>query len=205
MRSVSFTSLGDNVKGAQLAGEARAAAAARVADGAAQASYALGLALESSDPDRGGRAPAAGRRTSRAGAGNRWIQAFALTEVLWLEARQGRPREALARYADVVDLWYRGGDWANQWLSLRHVFGILVQLARTPRRGDAARRARPRPAPRTRSRSRRPTPSTSPALVDDLRDGLGAATFASTVRRGASLTDAEIIDFVHEQIRALSS
>ena len=31
-------------------------------------------------------------------------------------------------YADVIDLWYRGGDWANQWLSLRHVFGILVQL-----------------------------------------------------------------------------
>ncbi len=128
MRSVAHTSLGEYVKGAQLAGEARAAADTSGSPTArAQASYALGLALESTSPTE------AAEHLRRAvelaeSAGNRWIQAFALTEVLWLRAREGEPREALARYADVVELWYRGGDWANQWLSLRHVFGILVQL-----------------------------------------------------------------------------
>ena len=61
-------------------------------------------------------------------AGNRWVEAFALTEVLWLDARKGNPARALAGYASVIDTWYRGGDWANQWLSLRHVCGIFAQL-----------------------------------------------------------------------------
>jgi hypothetical protein len=43
------------------------------------------------------------------------------------------------------------------------------------------------------------------ALVDDVREGLGPAAFASTVRRGAAMTDAQIIDFVREQIRTRSS
>jgi hypothetical protein len=41
-------------------------------------------------------------------------------------------------------------------------------------------------------------------LVDDLRDRLGAAAFASAVRRGTTLSDGEIIDFVRTQIHALS-
>ena len=69
---------------------------------------------------------AVGRGGAR--AGNRWVEAFALTEVLWLEARKGDPARALAGFATVIDTWYRGGDWANQWLSLRHVCGILAQL-----------------------------------------------------------------------------
>jgi hypothetical protein len=40
--------------------------------------------------------------------------------------------------------------------------------------------------------------------VDDLRDRLGAAAFASAVRRGSSLTDGEIVEFVRAQIRALA-
>ena len=28
----------------------------------------------------------------------------------------------------MIDTWFRGGDWANQWLSLRHVFAILESL-----------------------------------------------------------------------------
>jgi hypothetical protein len=40
--------------------------------------------------------------------------------------------------------------------------------------------------------------------VDDLRGRLGAAAFASAVRRGASLSDGEIIEFVRAQIRGLA-
>jgi hypothetical protein len=41
-------------------------------------------------------------------------------------------------------------------------------------------------------------------LVDDLRHRLGAAGFASAVRRGSSLSDGEIIEFVRAQIGALA-
>jgi predicted ATPase/DNA-binding SARP family transcriptional activator len=204
MRSVACTSVGDSIKGAQFAGEARAAAERSGSPTAnAQASYALGLSLESTDP-----VEAVAHLEHAAdlaeGAGNRWIQAFALTEVLWLEAREGRPRDALARYADVVDLWYRGGDWANQWLSLRHVFGILAQLrdyhGAATLHGALTAAGAAYALPFEASDAERIS-----ALVGDVRDGLGPAAFASTVRRGASMTDAQIIDFVREQIGALSS
>ncbi|MGZ4692314.1 MAG: BTAD domain-containing putative transcriptional regulator [Acidimicrobiales bacterium] len=203
MRSVSYTSLGDSVKGAELAGEARAAATASGSPTAlAQALYALGLALESTDPIEAGALLQRSADVAR-DAGNRWIQAFALTEVLWLEAREGRPREALARYADVVEIWYRGGDWANQWLSLRHVFGILVQLrahlGAATLHGALTAAGAAYALPFEAADAERIT-----SLVDDLRDRLGASAFASAVRRGTTLNDGEIIDLVHEQIRALA-
>jgi hypothetical protein len=42
------------------------------------------------------------------------------------------------------------------------------------------------------------------ALARELRDRLGAAAFASAVRRGTTLSDGEIIEFVRAQIRTLS-
>ena len=203
MRSVAFTSVGDNVSGAQFAADAHVAAAESGSPTAlAQALYAQGLALKATSPvEATALAAASGRHRQR--AGNRWIQAFALTEVLWLEARQGRPREALARYIDVIDLWYRGGDWANQWLSLRHVFGILVQLradlGAATLHGALTAAGSAYALPFEAADAQRIS-----ALVDDLRDRLGAAAFASAVRRGTTLSDGEIIDFVRAQIYALS-
>jgi hypothetical protein len=203
MRSVACTSLGDRARGAQLAGEAAAAAAASGSPTArAQALYASGLALEAASPQEAS-AHLQHSAEVAAAAGNRWVQAFALTEVLSLEAREGRPREALARYADVVDLWYRGGDWANQWLSLRHVFGILVQLRASlgaaTLHGALTAAGAAYALPIEASDAARIT-----ALVDDLREQLGVSAFAAAVRRGASLSDAEIIDFVRAQIDALT-
>jgi hypothetical protein len=42
------------------------------------------------------------------------------------------------------------------------------------------------------------------SLADDLRRRLGGAAFASAVRRGASLSDGDIIEFVREQIFVLT-
>jgi hypothetical protein len=203
MRSIAHTSVGDMVKGAELAGEARAAATSSGSPTAhAQSTYAVGLALESTNP---GEALVYLQRAVdiASDAGNRWIQAFALSEVLWLEAREGRPREALARFADVVDLWYRGGDWANQWLSLRHVFGILVQLrahlGAATLHGALTAAGAAYALPFEAVEAERIA-----ALVGELRDQLGAGAFASAVRRGASLSDGEIIDFVRDQIGALT-
>jgi predicted ATPase/DNA-binding SARP family transcriptional activator len=203
MRSVSYTSLGDSVKGAQLAGEASASARASGSPTAqAQALYALGLSLESTDPVEAASHLQRSADVARE-AGNRWIQAFALTEVLWLRARQGEPRSALADYADVVELWYRGGDWANQWLSLRHVFGILVQLrahlGAATLHGALTAAGAAYALPFEASDAERIN-----SLVGELRDRLGAGAYAAAVRRGTTLNDGEIIDLVHEQIRALT-
>ncbi len=117
--------------------------------------------------------------------------------------REGEPREALHRYADVVELWYRGGDWANQWLSLRHVFGILVQLrahlGAATLHGALTAAGAAYALPFEAADAQRLS-----ALVDDLRRQLGASAFASAVRRGTTLSDGEIIEFVREQIHALA-
>jgi hypothetical protein len=203
MRSVAFTSVGNSQLGVEFAEEALLAARRCGSPTAlAEASYALGLALESSNE-----ATAAALLTQAtevaAGAGNRWIQAFALTEVLWLEARQGSPRTALAGYSDVIDLWFRGGDWANQWLSLRHVFGILVQLhdhrAAATLHGALTAVGAAYALPFEASDAEHIA-----ELVEMLRNRLGAADFAGAVRRGASMSDSEIVDFIHERIAALT-
>jgi hypothetical protein len=204
MRSVASTSLGDSASGMRFAELSRHAASTSGSPSArAQALYASGVALTATDPTE------ATVRLQQAAdvasdAGNRWIQAFALTEVLWLEASQGRPRQALQRYADVIDLWYRGGDWANQWLSLRHVFGILVQLradlGAATLHGALTAAGAAYALPFGAADAERIS-----SLVDDLRGQLGTAAFASAVRHGASLSDGEIIDFVTRQILALTT
>jgi predicted ATPase len=203
MRSVAFSSLGDAVGGDRFASDCLVAAADSGSPTAmAQALYARGLALKATSPvDASAELQRAADMASD--AGNRWIQAFALTEVLWLEARQGLPGQALARYIDVIDLWYRGGDWANQWLSLRHVFGILVQL-----RADLGAATLHGALTAAGSAYALPFEAADAQqigeLVDTLRDRLGSAAFASAVRRGTTLSDGEIIVFVREQIYALS-
>jgi hypothetical protein len=113
-------------------------------------------------------------------------------------------RAALARYSDVIDLWYRGGDWANQWLSLRHVFGIFMQLrdyhGAATLHGALSAAGAAYALPFEASDAQRIS-----GLVDDLRERLGAATFAASVRSGVSMSDGDLIAFVRTQIRALSS
>jgi tetratricopeptide (TPR) repeat protein len=203
MRSVAYTSVGVPQRGAEFAEEALVLARRSGSPTAlAQASYALGLALESSNETA-----AAALLTQAvevaAGAGNRWVQAFAMTEVLWLEARQGSPRTALAGFSDVIDLWFRGGDWANQWLSLRHVFGILVQLhdhrAAATLHGALTAVGAAYALPFEASDAEHIA-----ELVGRLRVHLGSADFAGAVRHGASMCDSEIIDFIQERITALT-
>jgi tetratricopeptide (TPR) repeat protein len=203
MRSVAYTSVGDPQRGAETATEAlEVARVCGSPTSLAQATYALGLALESSDE-----AVAIGLLAQSADvaakAGNRWVQAFARTEVLWLEARQGSPQQALGGFAGVIDLWFRGGDWANQWLSLRHVFGILIQLhdhrAAATLHGALSAVGAAYALPFEASHAERDT-----AMTALLRDQLGAAEFALAVRHGASMRDGEIIEFTQARIAALT-
>ena len=200
MRSVAETSVGRSEGGAAMAEEAQAAAdACGSPTSLAQAGYALGLALESttlsSSRDELARAAARG-----AEAGNRWIEAFATTEVLWIEARLGHTEAALRGYESVIETWYRGGDWANQWLSIRHVFGLLQQLGMDEAAvvvhgglsAAGANHALPfEPADAARLQ----------ASVDVLRTQLGAERFATASARGSGMTDHELVTYVLETIR----
>ena len=116
----------------------------------------------------------------------------------------GSSPTALAGFADVIDMWFRGGDWANQWLSLRHVFGILVQLgdkaAAATLHGVLAAIGAAYALPFEASDAER-----IDALVEELRDEMRPAEFATAVRRGTSMSDSEIVDFVQGRIRVLTA
>lgn len=130
MRSVAMTSVGDASGAAQVAEEARdAAQQAGSATALSQAMYAAGLACGTTGADEALEL-LDGAASLAASVGNRWMRAFAMTEAMWFRARRGETASALQGYREVVETWYRGGDWANQWLSLRQLAGILATVGR---------------------------------------------------------------------------
>jgi hypothetical protein len=126
-----------------------------------------------------------------------------LTEVHWLRARRDDPLQALRGCADVVDLWYRGGDWANQWLSLRRVLAIMLRLdAFVP---AAVLHGALSAVGASHAMPFEPTDAKSLAHdVDHLRSKLDPAAFADAVRRGASMTGHETVKFVKDEIALLT-
>jgi hypothetical protein len=51
-------------------------------------------------------------------AGNRWMSAFARTEASGLLVHRGEIDEGCAGLAEMVALWYRAGEWSQQWHTL---------------------------------------------------------------------------------------
>lgn len=203
MRSVAETSVGRTVQGAIMAGEASATARACGSPTArAQAAYALGLALEGSDPAESLRLLRESAQLAGL-AGNRWIEAFADTEVWWLEARSGDVRTALAGSGVVIETWNRGGDWANLRLSLRRVFGLLAQI------GDCQAAAVLHGALNA-SGANTALPFEPNAAHDDttavadLRTALGDAEFEAAVAHGVTLSEVELVNLVQSRIIAHS-
>ncbi len=200
MRSVAETSVGRTVQGAILAGEASAVARVCGSPTArAQAAYALGLALEGSDP--AGSLRLLREAACLAGpAGNRWIEAFADTEVWWLEARNGDVRTALNGSGVVIDTWSGGGDWTNLRLSLRRVLGLLTRigdyraaaLLHGSLNASGALLALPSEPSVARDAS---------SAVDELRHALGDDGFEEAVTAGAQLSESELVHFVQTRIK----
>lgn len=202
MGSVAATSTGDGIRGAILAGEAREAAAdAGSPTALAQANYALGLALEGVDP-ADALAHLERASTYAKAARNRWVEAFSLTEVHWLQAKSGDRLSALHGYSNVIDLWHRGGDWANQWLSLRRVLAILIDAGAletaTVLHAALSAVGASHAMPFEPSDAERLSRSTA-----HLRAQLKPSVFADAARLGSTLTDGEIVSFVKQQIAAL--
>jgi hypothetical protein len=202
MRSVGLTSIGDLAGGARLADDAwRAARASGSPTALAQASYAAGLACEQTRPDLA--LEQLERSTTYAEqVGNRWVHAFALTETLWLRARQGQALNALAGYLEVIEVWYRGGDWANQWLSLRHVFGLFASL-----RHDHAAVVLHGALHAAGATTAMPFEPHDVQLltntVAELRDRLGADEFDVAFADGGRLGGRDVVEFTLAEIRHL--
>jgi hypothetical protein len=117
MSSVALSSTGALEEARSLAARARQAgsstgsptdlASAWVADGFA-ADPDEHLALEAfANADRLARS-----------AGNRWMSAFARTEAAGLLVQRGDLAEGCESLAEMVDLWYRAGEWSQQWHTL---------------------------------------------------------------------------------------
>lgn len=58
-----------------------------------------------------------GDRLARS-VGNRWMSAFARTEIGALQISHGELESGCQVLAEQVDIWYRAGDWAQQWHTL---------------------------------------------------------------------------------------
>ena len=128
MASLSQTRTGDAAAGrrhAELAMEAARRSLNPTAT--AQAAYCHGIWSAASDAATAMAWLVQAETLSRE-VGNRWLELFARTETLWLRALAGEPFGALAGFAEVLAAWHRAGDWANQWLSLRHVFDICCRI-----------------------------------------------------------------------------
>jgi predicted ATPase/DNA-binding SARP family transcriptional activator len=164
----------------------------------ASALYAQAMTCVSLDP---GRAASMLEEASEQGArvGNRWMVAFARTELVSLAARRGDLDEALRLADAVIDIWYRGGDWANQWLTLRHVAGVFAQ------RGDHVRAATLHGALRVASAEH-----ALPIEASDMRrlagireflpDALGPTALADAEAVGASMPGDAVVRYTREAI-----
>ena len=91
-----------------------------------------------------------------------------------------------------------------QWLSLRHVFGILCQLEadRTAAtlHGALAAVGAVHALPFVATDAEQIT-----KRVGTLREHLGSAEFAAAVRRGAAMGDSEIVEFIRGRIAVLAT
>ena len=194
MRSAAETSLGDSEGGAALAQLATSAAIESGSPTAhAQAAYALGLSFETTDPAQALRL--LDRSVQHAETvDNRWIRSFALTESLWIRARSGKAPEALRGYHRVIDTWFRGGDWANQWLSLRYVFAIFESLEHD----EVAATLHGALENAGVMRALPVGPGTADELsgaVDRLTKRLGTSEFAAAAERGRIMRDEEVVRY----------
>jgi predicted ATPase len=166
----------------------------------AQAEYAVGVWMATTDP------AAAREHLERSEAlahdvGNLWFELFARTETLWLEALDGEPLSALRAFADVISAWHRAGDWANQWLSLRHVLGICHLLG-----VDELAAVIHGALERAGAIDAFPfEPSAAAKLantVTELRQRLGDERFTAARQQGQHASTSMVIDLIVSQLQA---
>lgn len=160
--------------------------------------HARALTIEAFDPHRAASMLEDAVRHGTA-VNNRWIVAFARTELVSLAGRRGDLDGALRMAREVIDMWYRAGDWANQWLTLRHVAGVLAQ------RGDYEDAAVLHAAVRVASAELAMPIEASDlrrvgAILERLPAVLGPDRFAAADARGAAMAAREVVHSTQDVI-----
>lgn len=126
MASVNYSSNGAYDAADQLI--ARAAELARqTASPTDLASVAVARGFASRTQDAALEAFTESGRIARA-AGNRWMHAFAFTEASGLLVSRGELDVGCPALADMVGVWYRAGDWSQQWLTLSRCVVALDRI-----------------------------------------------------------------------------
>ena len=129
MASVASSSLGDYDEAHRLIARSREAGRRTGSPtDLASAWVAEGFATRDDD-DAALDAFAAADRLARS-AGNRWMSAFARTEASGLLVSQGHLGDGCDGLAEVVDTWYRAGEWAQQWHTLSRCVIALDRIGR---------------------------------------------------------------------------
>ena len=128
MTSVASSSLGHLTEAHQLIDRARSVAA-RTGSPTDLASALVAEGFAASDGGSAMKAFDAADRLARS-AGNRWMSAFARTEASGLLVHLGQLDEGCEGLAQMVDTWYRVGEWAQQWHTLSRCVIALDRIGR---------------------------------------------------------------------------
>ena len=129
MAAVALSSVGDYAEAAALVRRADAEAEKTCSPtDLASAAVAEGFSARASDAAL--EAFVTAERLARS-AGNRWMSAFARTEASGLLVHRGDIDEGCAGLAETVGLWYRAGEWSQQWHTLSRCMFALHRIGQT--------------------------------------------------------------------------
>lgn len=127
IRSLAHVYSGDPRAALRVADDARALADStgdRAAIGWSR--YATGEALLETDPDQAATLLEEALRIGQA-TDERYLTGVAAVSATSVRARHGDPRRAAALFHGVIDHWQSGGNWTQQWTTIRNVVELLVR------------------------------------------------------------------------------
>ena len=199
-RAVSAAKQGNISTALDLAEEAwQVAAAAGSPTMKAHVLYCQGESLLEVDPLRA-LAPIEQALDLAASVDNVFMKGLALISATSLRGRHADPRLALRLFDDVIQHWRRGGNWTQQWLTLRNLVELIVRLGADE---PAAVLYGACTASTTAPPIYGPEVDRLEGVVATVVSRLGQQAFDQARRRGASLSDEEAVSFASAVTRRL--
>ena len=192
MGSVGYASTGNYDDARRLADRA-AEIGARTGSPTDLASAAVARGFLAIDDPRTALDAFAGAERLARSAGNRWMRAFAHTEASGLLVHLGQLDAGCRGLAEMVDAWYRAGEWPHQWHTLTRCVFALDRIGHPELAVELVGAIE--------SRAAMATPPVMATLRDlalearaALEDRLGADRSAELLRSGASQPVADLIN-----------
>lgn len=161
--------------------------------------YSQGESLLEVDPLRA-LAPIEQALDLAASVDNVFMKGLALISATSLRGRHADPRLALRLFDDVIQHWRRGGNWTQQWLTLRNLVELIVRLGADE---PAAVLYGACTASTTSPPIYGPEVQRLEDVVATLISRLGQQAFDQARRRGANLSDEEAVSFASAVTRRL--